>query len=311
MKQCGTEHIYKDMTELIGHTPLVEVCHISELLALKARVLVKVELFNPGGSVKDRAALGMILNAEREGKITPGATIIEPTSGNTGVGLAWVSVLKGYKLVLTMPENMSEERMKLLKALGATLELTPVSEGMAGAIKRAEEIRNATPGSIIMQQFSNPSNPQAHTVTTAEEIWTDTNGHVDIFVAGVGSGGTVSGTGRGLKRHNPGVQVVAVEPDSSPLLSGGSAGAHGIQGIGANFIPENYDPELVDEVVRVTDEEAFAAQRMLSAKEGILAGISSGAALHAAVTLALREENRGKTIVALLPDTGERYLSIL
>lgn len=301
--------IYQSYTELIGHTPLLEVCNIEKDKQLDARLLVKLEAFNPGGSVKDRVALAMIEAAERSGQLSEGGTIVEPTSGNTGIGLAWVATVKGYRLVLTMPDTMSIERRNLLRALGATLVLTPGSEGMSGAIRKAKEIQAITPGAIILQQFENPANPEAHRLTTAEEIWQDTGGKVDIFVAGVGTGGTVSGTGKGLKSHNPQLQAVAVEPDASPVLSGGQAGPHKIQGIGAGFVPPNFDRDVADFIIRVKNEDAMAASRLLAAREGILAGISSGAALHAALLLAGRPENKGKTIVALLPDTGERYLS--
>ena len=303
------QRIYSSLTELIGHTPLLEVRRIAKAENLKAKVVVKIESFNPGGSVKDRAALSMIETAEQEGRLKPGSLIIEPTSGNTGIGLAWIASLKGYPLVLTMPETMSLERRKLLQALGATLVLTPGSEGMAGAIRKAEALQAAHLGSFIPQQFDNPANPAAHVRTTAEEIWQDTEGHVDFFVATVGTGGTLSGTAKGLKTHNPQIKAVAVEPASSPVLSGGKAGVHQIQGIGAGFVPANFDRSLTDEIIRVTDEEAFQGARMLASHEGLLAGISSGAALQAALQIARRTENEGKTIVALLPDTGERYLS--
>lgn len=301
--------IYKSLTSLIGNTPLLEVVNIAKNKNLKARIVVKLENFNPGGSVKDRVALAMIEDAEQKGKLKPGGVIIEPTSGNTGIGLAWVSSVKGYKLILTMPETMSKERQSLLKALGATLILTPGSEGMNGAIKRANELKDEYPGAIIPQQFDNEANPLAHVNTTAEEIWRDTDGDIDIFVACVGTGGTLSGTARGLKRHNAAIKAVAVEPDASPVLSGGCPGAHKIQGIGAGFIPHNYDAEMVDEVVRITDDDAMRASRLMAQQEGLLVGISSGAALSAAIDLARKAENEGKTIVALLPDTGERYLS--
>lgn len=301
--------IYQSLIDLIGHTPLLELTNIEKDGKLEGKVIVKIESFNPGGSVKDRAALAMIKAAEQSGQLAPGGTIIEPTSGNTGIGLAWVASVRGYKLILTMPETMSVERRNLLKALGATLVLTPGSEGMKGAIKKAEELKEQTPGAIIPQQFENPANPAAHLLTTAEEIWQDTDGKVDIFVAGVGTGGTISGTGKGLKNHNPSVLVVAVEPDGSPVLSGGEAGPHKIQGIGAGFVPANFDREVTDLIVRVKDEEAMEASRLLAHKEGLLVGISSGAALHAALRLARLPENKGKTIVVLLPDTGERYLS--
>ena len=301
--------IYKSLTELVGHTPLLELTKIEELKGLKARLLAKIEAFNPGGSVKDRVALAMIEDAEASGRLQPGGTIIEPTSGNTGIGLAWVSVVKGYKLVLTMPETMSIERRKLLAALGAELVLTPGAEGMKGAIAMAEKIQRETPGSIIMRQFDNPANPAAHARTTAREIWDDTEGEVDIFVAGVGTGGTISGTARGLKERKPSVEVVAVEPETSAVLSGGPAGPHKIQGIGAGFIPTNYDSELVDSIVEVSDAQAFEGARLLAHTEGLLVGISSGAALYAAIGEALKPANEGKTIVVLLPDTGDRYLS--
>ncbi len=301
--------IFNDLTELIGNTPLVELKNIEKAENLQARLVAKVEFFNPGGSVKDRIALAMIEDAEKSGKLKPGATIIEPTSGNTGVGLAWVGKLKGYKTILTMPETMSLERQNLLKALGATLVLTQGSLGMKGAIAKAEELRDATPGSIILQQFNNPSNALFHEKTTAEEVWRDTDGKVDIFVAGVGTGGTVSGTGKGLKAHKPDVKVVAVEPAGSPVLEGGKAGAHKIQGIGAGFVPGNFNKDVVDQVTAVDDDDAIRTSRRLAQEEGLLVGISSGAAAFAAIKLAKDPANKGKTIVALLPDTGERYLS--
>ena len=301
--------IHNNLTSLIGNTPLLEVHNIEKAESLKARVLVKLEFFNPGGSVKDRIALEMIEDAESKGVLAPGAVIIEPTSGNTGIGLAWVSSVKGYKLILTMPETMSVERQNLLKALGATIILTPGSEGMAGAINKANQLRDEIPGSIILQQFENPSNPKAHIHTTAEEIWRDTDGEIDIFVACVGTGGTLCGTSEGLKKHKASIQAIAVEPDSSPLLSGGVAGPHKIQGIGANFIPKNYNASLVDKIIRVTDDDAIRTSRIMAQKEGLLVGISSGASIYAAIQLAKQEENQGKTIVAILPDTGERYLS--
>ncbi|MDE6383919.1 MAG: cysteine synthase A [Paramuribaculum sp.] len=303
--------IYKNALELIGNTPLVELTNIEKSLDLKAHLLAKVEAFNPGGSAKDRIALAMIDDAERSGRLSPGATIIEPTSGNTGVGLAWIGAVKGYKVILTMPETMSEERKTLLRALGAELVLTPGAEGMSGAIRKAEEIRDATPGSMIMSQFDNPANPDVHRRTTGEEIWRDTDGEVDIFVAGVGTGGTLSGVAAALKARKPEVEAIAVEPAASPVLSGGKAGAHKIQGIGAGFVPGNYDASLVDEVIEVSDDSAFRAMRELAAKEGIFAGISSGAALAAAIEVARRRSSGGKTIVVLLPDTGQRYLSML
>lgn len=303
------ERIYQDLTQLIGNTPLVQLNNIMRDFGLKVRLLAKVESFNPGGSMKDRAALSMIEDAEKKGVLAPGALIIEPTSGNTGVGLAWIASLKGYKVTLTMPETMSVERQKLLKALGAEIILTPGIEGMAGAIRRAEQLRDKNPGSIIIGQFDNPANPAAHYSTTAQEIWRDTYGTVDIFIAGVGTGGTLCGTARGLKNRNPQIQAIAVEPEESPIISGGEAGPHKIQGIGANFVPKNYDSSVVDKVVTVKGDDAIATARLLAKREGILAGISSGAALHAAIMMAQRPENTGKTIVALLPDTGERYLS--
>ena len=298
--------VYNSLTEIIGNTPLLKV---KSLPGQKADIIVKLEYFNPGGSVKDRIALEMIEDAERRGILAPGATIIEPTSGNTGVGLAWVGRAKGYKVILTMPETMSQERRSLLKALGATLELTPGAGGMKGAIAKAEELRDNTPGAVILGQFTNPANPAVHERTTGEEIWHDTEGKVDIFVAGVGTGGTVSGTGKALKKHNPAVKVVAVEPASSAVLSTGIPGKHKIQGIGAGFEPATFNRAIVDEILTVSDEDAFKSSRLLSAQEGLLVGISSGAAYNAALALAFREENAGKTIVALLPDTGERYLS--
>ena len=298
--------IYNSLTDLIGGTPLLRV---KPLEGQVAEIIVKIEAFNPGGSVKDRIALAMILDAEESGILKPGATIIEPTSGNTGVGLAWVGKARGYKVILTMPETMSLERRRLLVAFGATLELTPGSEGMKGAIARAEALRDATPGAVILGQFVNPANPAMHERTTGEEIWKDTDGKVDIFVAGVGTGGTVSGTGKALRKHNPAVKVVAVEPASSAVLSTGIPGKHKIQGIGAGFVPDTYDPNVIDAVIPVSDEDAFAGARLLAAREGLLVGISSGAAFSAALQLSRRPENAGKRIVALLPDTGERYLS--
>lgn len=301
--------IARQLTDLVGNTPLLEFSNFNASKGLKAQVIGKLEYFNPAGSVKDRIALAMIEDAEAKGLLKPGATIIEPTSGNTGVGLAFVSASKGYKLILTMPDTMSAERRNLLKALGARLVLTPGVEGMKGAIAKAEELRDATPGSIILQQFENPANPAVHIRTTAEEIWRDTDGKVDLFVAGVGTGGTVSGVGAGLKAHNPNVQIVAVEPCDSPVLSGGKPGPHKIQGIGAGFIPKTYNGEVVDKILQVTNDDAIRTSRELAGKEGLLVGISSGAAVYAAVELAKLPENEGKTIVALLPDTGERYLS--
>ena len=298
--------IYSSITELVGRTPLVEVSGFENQ---KARIVVKVEAFNPGGSVKDRIALAMIEDAEKKGVLKPGATIIEPTSGNTGVGLAWVGVAKGYKTILTMPETLSVERRNLLKAYGAKLELTPGTEGMKGAIARAEQLRATIPGAVILGQFVNPANPAIHEQTTGEEVWTDTDGKVDIFVAGVGTGGTVSGVGGALKKHNSAVKVVAVEPASSAVLTTGVPGKHKIQGIGAGFVPSTYNPDAVDEVMTVTDDDAFAGARKLARTKGLLVGISSGAAFSAALALARKDENAGKLIVALLPDTGERYLS--
>lgn len=301
--------IYRSLTDLVGHTPLVELSNIEKDLNLKAKVIVKVEYFNPGGSVKDRIALAMIDDAEEKGLLKPGITIIEPTSGNTGIGLAWVASVKGYRLILTMPETMSIERQNLLKAFGATLVLTPGSEGMEGAIRRANELKEKTPGAIIPQQFENPANPAAHIKTTAEEIWQDTDGKVDYFIAGVGTGGTLSGTAEGLKKHDPKIKAFAVEPKGSPVLSGGQAGPHKIQGIGAGFVPKNFHPSVVDRIISVKNDDAIRTSRMLAKKEGLLVGISSGAAAYAAIELAKKPENKGKTIIALLPDTGERYLS--
>lgn len=303
--------IAKQLTDLVGNTPLMELSNYNKSKGLKARLIVKLESFNPAGSVKDRVALAMIEDAETSGLLKPGATIIEPTSGNTGIGLAFVAASKGYKLILTMPDTMSVERRNLLKALGAELVLTPGANGMKGAIARAEELKAATPGAVILQQFDNSANPAMHERTTGQEIWRDTEGHVDIFVAGVGTGGTVSGVGAALKKHNPAVKVVAVEPTDSPVLSGGAPEAHKIQGIGAGFVPKNYNPAVVDEILQVTNDDAIRTGRELAQKEGLLVGISSGAAVSAATRLALLPENEGKTIVALLPDTGERYLSTL
>ena len=303
--------IYNQLTELIGNTPLLKLARLGEKYQAKASLLAKLEYFNPGGSVKDRAALSMIEDAERKGLIHSGATLIEPTSGNTGVGLAWIAALKGYKTILSMPETMSMERRMLLKAMGAQLVLTPGNEGMAGAIRKADELHREIPGSIILKQFENPANTAAHIHTTAEEIWQDTDGKVDVFIATVGTGGTLSGTGKGLKAHNPQIEIVAVEPDASAVLSGGKAGSHGIQGIGAGFIPETYAPEITDRIIRVKDEDALRTEKELTETEGLLTGISSGAAVYAALQLAVRPEYAGKTIVVLLPDTGERYLSVL
>lgn len=300
--------IYNHLTDLIGNTPLLAVTGLD---GQQARLLLKLEYFNPGGSVKDRVALAMIEDAERNGVLTPGATIIEPTSGNTGVGLAWVGAAKGYKVILTMPDTMSVERRNLLKAYGAQLELTPGAEGMKGAIARAEQLREQITGAVILGQFVNPANPDAHRRTTGEEIWADTGGKVDIFVAGVGTGGTISGVGQALKTHKPDVRIIAIEPAASPVLTTGQAGKHKIQGIGAGFVPETYNPDVVDRVLTVTDEQAYEGSRTLARTQGLLVGISSGAAYHAAAELACLPENNGKTIVALLPDTGERYLSVL
>lgn len=301
--------IARQITELIGHTPLLELSNYNRNKRLKARLIGKLEYFNPAGSVKDRVALAMIEDAERSGRLRPGATLIEPTSGNTGVGLALVSAVKGYTLILTMPETMSEERRKLLQAYGARLVLTPGAEGMSGAIAKAEELRDSIPGAVILQQFENPANPAAHIHSTAEEIWQDTDGQVDIFVACVGTGGTISGTGKGLKARRPDIRVVAVEPAESPVLSGGKAGPHKIQGIGAGFVPGTYDSGVVDQIMTVPGDEAIRTARELAREEGILVGISSGAAVYAATALATLPENEGKNIVVLLPDTGERYLS--
>ena len=301
--------IAKNLTELIGRTPLMELVEYSRKYGLKQNIIAKLEAFNPAGSVKDRVALAMIEDAEARGALKPGATIIEPTSGNTGVGLAMVATIKGYHLMLTMPENMSIERRNLLKALGAEIVLTDGLTGMAGSIAKAQELRASIPGSIILQQFENPSNAQIHTLTTGEEIWTDTDGKVDVFVAGVGTGGTICGVARALKKHNPDVYIVAVEPESSPVLEGGVEGPHRIQGIGANFIPAIYDASVVDEVLPVPDDEAIRGGRELASTEGLLAGISSGAAVYAARLLAQRLDFADKKIVVLLPDTGERYLS--
>lgn len=301
--------IAKQLTELVGNTPLLELTNFKVKRDLQANVIAKLEYFNPAGSVKDRVALAMIEDAEAKGILQPGATIIEPTSGNTGVGLAFVSSAKGYHLILTMPDTMSIERRNLLKALGAKVVLTPGAEGMKGAIAKAEELQASTPGSWIPQQFKNPANPAIHVKTTGEEIWRDTDGKVDIFVAGVGTGGTVSGVGVALKQHNPQIKIVAVEPASSPVLSGGKSGPHKIQGIGAGFVPDNYNSDVIDEVLTIDNDEAILASRQVAQSEGLLVGISSGAALAGAVRLAQRPENKGKTIVALLPDTGERYLS--
>ncbi len=301
--------IAKSLTDLIGSTPLLELGNFSRNEGLEKGIVAKLEYFNPGGSVKDRIGYALITDAEEKGLLKPGGTIIEPTSGNTGIALAFVSATKGYKLILTMPETMSVERRNLLKALGAELILTPGAEGMKGAIKAAEELAANTAGSYLPQQFNNPANAEIHRKTTAEEIWKDTDGQVDIIVAGVGTGGTITGVGEALKAKKPGLKVVAVEPDDSPVLSGGSPGAHKIQGIGAGFVPKVLNPEIIDEIIRVKNDEAFDTSRKLSKTEGLLVGISSGAAAFAAVELAKRPENKGKTIVVILPDTGERYLS--
>lgn len=301
--------IARNLIDLVGRTPLMELAAYSRLHGLTCSLVAKLEMFNPSGSVKARTALAMIEDAEARGLLRPGATLIEPTSGNTGIGLAMVATIKGYRLVLTMPETMSLERRNLLKALGAEIVLTPGAEGMAGSIAKAEALRDATSDAVILQQFDNPANAAVHERTTGEEVWADTDGQVDVFVAGVGTGGTVSGVARALKKHNAAVRVVAVEPASSPVLSGGKTGPHRLQGIGANFVPGNYDASVIDEVLLVADDDAFLAARELAATEGLLAGISSGAALHAACTLASRSDLQGKRIVVLLPDTGERYLS--
>ena len=301
--------IYSSQLELVGHTPLVEVQRVAARRSLRARLLVKLESYNPAGSVKDRTALAMIEAAERDGILRPGSTIVEATSGNTGVGLAFVAAVKGYAVVIVMPETMSVERRRHVAAYGARLELTPGAEGMKGALARAETLRASIDGAVTLGQFVNPANPAVHAATTGEEVWNDTEGGVDVFVAGVGTGGTVSGVGKALKAHRPEVEIVAVEPDASPVLSGGAAAPHKIQGIGAGFVPETYDGNVVDRILRVTNEEAVAATRELAVVEGMLCGISSGAAFSAALRLAADEAYAGKTIVALLPDTGERYLS--
>ena len=303
--------IAKKLTELIGNTPLLQLSNYSENKHLLANVIVKIEAFNPAGCVKERIALAMIEDAEKQGLLKPGAKIIEPTSGNTGIGLAMVAAIKGYKLILTMPETMSVERRTLLKALGAEIVLTPGVDGMKGAIAKAHQLAEESVQAFIPQQFDNPSNPEIHRTTTGEEIWRDTDGQVDIFVAGVGTGGTVSGVGQALKAHNPNVKIVAVEPSDSPVLSGGNPGAHKIQGIGAGFVPKNYYASVIDEIIQVSNDNAILTARQLAQQEGLLVGISSGAAAYAATELALRPENKGKNIVALLPDTGERYLSTL
>lgn len=301
--------IYEKLTELVGHTPLLDLQRLAAKKNAQAQVVAKVEYFNPGGSVKDRIALNMIEDAEQKGILKPGSVIIEPTSGNTGVGLAWISRVKGYEAIIVMPETMSRERQNLLRAAGAKLVLTSGAKGMKGAIEEVNRLKDETPGAVILGQFVNPANPDMHERTTGEEIWQDTDGKVDIFVAGVGTGGTVTGVGRALKKHNPNVKIVAVEPESSPVLSGGQPGAHKIQGIGAGFIPQTYDSQVIDEIIQVSNDNAILTGRELSLYEGLIVGISSGAATYAALQLAQRPENKGKRIVALLPDTGERYLS--
>ncbi len=301
--------IYKEMTELIGNTPLMELTHVEQALGLEATVLAKLEYLNPAGSVKDRAAQEMIADAEERGALKPGSVIIEPTSGNTGIGLAAIAAVKGYRMILTMPETMSVERRNILKAYGAEVVLTEGAKGMSGAIEKAEEMAREIPGSFIPGQFVNPANAAAHRKTTGPEIWRDTDGAVDIFVAGVGTGGTLTGIGEYLKAQNPEIRVIAMEPATSPVLSEGRSGAHGLQGIGAGFVPEVLNTSVYDEVVTVEDEEAYAAAKLLAKKEGVLIGISSGAALHAAIELAKRPENKGKTIVVVLPDSGDRYYS--
>ena len=301
--------IAKQITELIGRTPLVELAKVSKQNGLDTPIIAKVEFFNPGGSVKDRIAFAMIEDAEKKGILKPGATIIEPTSGNTGVGLALVSAVKGYKLILTMPETMSVERRNLVKAYGAEVRLTPGQDGMPGAIRAAEELRDSIPNAVILEQFENPANPQRHYDTTGVEIWEDTDGQVDIFVAGVGTGGTISGIGKRLKEKNPNIRIIAVEPASSPVLNGGKSGPHKIQGIGAGVIPNTYNAQVIDEVFDVDNDDAIRTGRLLAQQEGLLVGISSGAAVFAAIQIAKRPENKGKKIVVLLPDTGERYLT--
>ena len=303
------QNIKNNLTELIGNTPMLRLNNIETAHTSVATVIAKLEMFNPGGSAKDRIALNMINDAEKKGILKPGATIIEPTSGNTGVGLAWIAGLKGYKLILTMPESMSRERQLLLKAYGAELVLTTGSKGMSGAIEKAQELNSEISGSVILQQFCNPANPEAHYNTTAEEIWRDTEGKIDVFVAGVGTGGTISGTGCKLKEKNPAIELVAVEPDSSAVISGDKPGPHKLQGIGAGFIPDTLNTKILDRVIRVTNEDAMSTARELATKEGILCGISSGAAAYAAIKLSQEPEYKGKNIVVLLPDTGERYLS--
>ena len=301
--------IYKSSRELIGATPLLELTGIQKTRNLNARLLAKLECFNPGGSVKDRVALSMVEKAMKDGRLSPGGTIIEPTSGNTGIGLAWVASTLGCKAIIVMPDSMSVERIKLMEAYGAQVVLAPGKAGMSGAIAKAQALAETIPGSFIPGQFENPANPQAHYDTTGPEIWQDTEGKLDIFVAGIGTGGTLSGTGRYLKEKDPCVQIVGIEPAASPLLTEGRVGPHGLQGIGANFVPDTLDRKIADQILTVTEEDAYAASRLLARQEGILCGISSGAALHGAITLAMLPENTGKTIVVLLPDRGERYLS--
>ena len=308
-EEISMANIYKSAYGLIGNTPLMELCNLERLESLDAKILAKLEYLNPAGSVKDRVALSMILDAEEKGLLKDGSVIIEPTSGNTGIGLACVAAGRGYRTIIVMPDSMSVERRQLMTTYGAELVLTPGKDGMRGSIEKAKELADQIPGSFIPDQFSNPANALAHYKTTGSEIWNDTDGTVDIFVAGIGTGGTVTGTGRYLKEQNPNVQIVGVEPAASPLLSKGTAGPHGIQGIGANFVPDVLDRTILDEIITVTEEEAYTAGRLAGSKEGIVVGISSGAALHAAMTLAKRPENKGKNIVVLLPDTGDRYLS--
>jgi len=301
--------VAKNLTELIGNTPLLELTNYDSILHLRARIVVKIEYFNPAGSIKDRTAYSLIMDAEKRGILKPGAILIEPTSGNTGLGLALISAARGYKLILTMPETISEERKNLLKAMGANLVLTPGTDGMRGAIQKAEELRNSISGSVILQQFDNKANAAIHVRTTAEEIWRDLDGRIDILVAGVGTGGTISGVGEGLKEHDPNIQIVAIEPAESAVLSGGKPGMHKIQGIGAGFIPKTYNPAFIDQILPVKSDDAIRTSRELARTEGLLAGISSGAAVFAATELAKLPANTGKTIVAILPDSGERYLS--